>query len=99
MKWIKSPDESHWHRECGRYYVCRSLAFDRNPEGHWVHLAWFKQAADVLGELISPERRDTFKEAAADCAVHVRAHKPKLPHTPQLEASASVDASRALEPL
>jgi hypothetical protein len=77
VKWIKSHDEIYWRRECGRYYVCRSLSFDENPGGKWVHLAWFKPAPDVAALLISAERRGTFKEAASDCIAHIRAHKPK----------------------
>lgn len=71
MKWTQSADELYWFRECGRYYVSRSLAFDTNPDGHWVHLAWFKPARDAVAELISPKRRATLETAVKDCTAHM----------------------------
>lgn len=87
MKWIQSNDQYYWRRECGRYFVSRSLVYDRNPKGHWVHLASFKAAPDVDAVLISPERRDTFKQAAADCAAHIRAHRPPSSHQLSVRAA------------
>lgn len=71
MNWQKGASEYYWFR--GRYYVCRSLAFDRNPLGHWIFFASFKASADVEATPISPERRDSFEQAAADCEAHYRA--------------------------
>jgi hypothetical protein len=71
MKWTQSADELYWHRECGRYYVCRSLAFDENPDGKWIYLAFFKRAAGEPGEAISPKRRSTFETAVKDCTAHM----------------------------
>lgn len=84
MKWRK-VDDLYWERECGRYTVQRSLAFDRLASGHWVYLAWFRPAQavdeqyDALAVCLSPQRRDSFEEAVADCAPHIRAQQPQRP--------------------
>lgn len=90
MKWTKSADELYWWRECGRYFVCRSLSFDLNPGGHWVYLAWFKPARDAAAQLLSPERRDSLEDAVKDCAPHL---KGKASPTPQQEQNASAVAA------
>lgn len=74
MKWKIGKDETYYFRECGRYYICRSLAFDINPNGHWVYVAWFKPFATALAEVIPAEQRlDTFEQAVAVCGAHLKA--------------------------
>ena len=73
-KWT-SVDEYHWR--LGRYYVCRSLVYDLDPSGSWVHLAWFKPNEDTVAELISPERRLKFEDAARDCMAHAKSLSPQ----------------------
>jgi hypothetical protein len=89
MKWQKGKSEYYWFR--GRYYIHRSLAFDRNPLGHWIYLASFKPSKDVEAEVISSERRDTFEQAEADCEAHYRANfSAALPnHEQEQNASAA----------
>lgn len=76
MKWRRA-DDWHWARECGRYTVTQSLAFDRNPQGHWVYLAWHKPETGEPGECISPERRHSLEDAVADCSHHIRQHQQR----------------------
>lgn len=57
-------DAYHWRHLTGRYFVERSLVRDG-----WVFLAWHKPQGGNA-ECISPERRQSFHAAAADCAAH-----------------------------
>ena len=78
MKWTKGASEYYWFR--GRYYIERSLAFDRNPAGHWIYFGWFKPSKDVDAICLTPERRDEFEQAEADCVTHYRSlSKPSDP--------------------
>lgn len=69
MRW-KQTDDYHWRRECGRYFICRSLCYVRSPLGAWVFLAWFRCADTAT--CISEQARDSFDAAVADCTAHIQ---------------------------
>jgi hypothetical protein len=75
-KWT-SVDEYHWR--LGRYFVNRALAYDLNPIGHWVYLGAFKAHEGAAPDLVSPERRHKFEDAARDCMAHAKGNSEQRP--------------------
>jgi hypothetical protein len=73
-KWTK-VDDYYWR--LGRYTVCRALVFVENPLGAWVYQGWFKASPDADAEIVSPERRHRFEDAARDCMAHAKSHSPE----------------------
>lgn len=75
MRW-EQIDQYHWRRECGRYFIERtlSLAFPDAPDGRWVYLAHFKRDPrdrECVAECISPKHRLSRQGAMGDCSAHL----------------------------
>lgn len=64
-------DPYHWRHVTGQYFVDCARAGDGS-----VYLGWHKPPKvhgakeDPIAECVSPERRLSFRAAAADCAAH-----------------------------
>jgi hypothetical protein len=68
-KWTK-VDEYHWR--LGRYFVNRARVFD-----DWIFLGVFKAYEGAAVEIVSPERRFNFEDAARDCMAHAKSLNPQ----------------------
>lgn len=84
MRWDQI-NEHFWRRECGRYFICSSPVVISEPNrpssidsARNAFVAWFKAHAKAAAEIITLQHRESFEEAKADAAVHLRAH----PDTP-----------------
>lgn len=82
MKWLKQS-EWRWVRECGKYAVSRNLSFDADPKNPtWMYFAWVMPSEQCL----SGAGRDSFDEAVADAAAHLRAQHPTEATTNEVSA-------------
>ena len=70
-KWTR-VDEYHWR--LGRYYVNRARVLD-----DWIFLGVFKAHEGAHAELVSPERRFNFEDAARDCMAHAKGNSEQRP--------------------